>query len=86
MTTKEKDCEFCNSVSPKPIESDGGDCYLCKIIPMPSMNLKTGKLAGKADPPYYALKVTWDDDEYDPLEDFFPIEYCPKCGRKLNAI
>lgn len=75
-------CPFCRDDRPDSLGSDEMDVRITEITPCPAIDLGTGKQADKADPPYYAIGITLDDGGYQ-LEEFIPIRYCPKCGRRL---
>lgn len=76
-------CEFCQG-SFTPIETDSGEAELVQIVPLPALNLTTGKKSEQADPPYHAIYIRWIEDGEDQMFDYIPIKYCPICGRKLD--
>lgn len=79
MKDKEKDCPVCKGTE-VCTEDDLYDVGMVMITPLPAVNLTTGEKEGTVKPPYYALSIGCDDQS----KDYFPIEYCPWCGRKLQ--
>ena len=71
------ECAFCEKRV--PLETDYyGDISLCKMTPLPAIDLMTGEIAKTADPPYWSMEI-----DCDGMEDFIRINYCPICGKKL---
>lgn len=77
---KSEPCEFCRPENPEPMEMDELEAKITQVTPFPAINLDTGEQTQKVDPPYYAIMVTGIDNG---IEEFVPIRYCPKCGRRL---
>lgn len=74
-------CEYC--ASRKTIEDEYGEFEgkIVKITPLPAIDLTTGETEPVANPPYYALFISYDWDEGE--KGSFPIKFCPICGRDL---
>lgn len=72
-------CEFCEGE--KEISTDNGYIISIKsIIPLPSIDLKTGEMF-KPDSPYHAL--AFHDDCYGEGDEV-KISHCPFCGSYLQ--
>lgn len=77
-------CAYCNGSSLIEDEYGAWLCRVTKITPLPEINLTTGEIADKADPPYWVLFLEEDTGEEFGFEQAsFPIKYCPMCGRLL---
>lgn len=75
-------CEFCGDER-KAIDSEIAE--LVEITELPAINLTTGEQEAVTGKQFYAIRVLWVEDGYDTVEDYIPIKYCPKCGRKLQV-
>lgn len=76
----EVDCEYCTGKQ-KPIPTYTNEVEMVKLIPLPAIDLCTGKMDDTADPPFCALRI----ESFDGEEDFIPVRHCPMCGRRLCA-
>jgi len=72
-------CMFCVSGAPFDTLVDG-KAEIARLVPMPAIDLTTGETEKTAGKPFFAIWMRSDDYG----EDFVPIEFCPKCGRKLE--
>lgn len=78
-------CEFCGASKPLEDEYDNYEAKIVRLIPLPPINLTTGKYENELELPYYALFIY---DQYDGRSGeiaSIPIKYCPICGRRLLA-
>lgn len=77
-------CEFCEANKPLEEEYNNYDVKIMRIIPMPPINLTTGKYEDELEPPYYTLDIydSYNDDHFGEIASI-PIKYCPICGRYL---
>ena len=76
-------CEFCEESKPLEDEYDNYEAKIVRLIPLPPINLTTGKYESELELPYYALFIY---DQYDGRSGeiaSIPIKYCPICGRRL---
>lgn len=76
-------CPYCTTDGDrKPIPtSGGGELEVVKIIPMPAIDLTTGKKDDFVDKPFWAMNFIAFEGE---LEEFVRINNCPMCGRALK--
>lgn len=84
QTNRQRFCPFCHYVrghEETMTDDNRYKVWLTKITPLPAIDLTTGEMDKKADPPFYALMM----DGEDAGEDILPIRFCPMCGRKLEA-
>ena len=72
-------CPICNGMN-VCTEDELYDVGMVILTHLPAVNLITGEKIGTGKQPYYALSIGCDDQS----KDYFPIEYCPWCGRKLQ--
>ncbi len=79
-------CQFCSGQGKIEDEYCEWELNCVKLTPLPAINLTTGETDSDADPPFYAMFLRYLDDEEDRSEHgSFPINFCPVCGRQLNA-
>ena len=76
---RSKGCAYCHHQG--TIHGDDfTEIEVVKMIPLPAIDLETGEMEDEADPPYWALRITGDG------EDFAEILFCPMCGRRLEEV
>lgn len=75
-------CPYCTTGDKrKPIPtSGGGELEAVEIIPLPAIDLTTGKKDDFTDKSFWAMNFTAFEGE---LEEWVPIHCCPMCGRTL---
>lgn len=78
-------CKFCSGQGKIEDEYCEWELDCVKMTPLQAINLTTGETAAEADAPYYAMFLRYLDDEDRSEHGSFPINFCPVCGRQLNA-
>lgn len=78
---RNKGCKYCEGGKTFPTDIDG-KASIVKLIPLPAIDLTTGKTEETTDPPFFAIRIKSDAM----TEDFVQICYCPKCGKELKEI
>lgn len=74
------ECDFCEK-RVSILTDYYGAIELCKMTPLPAIDLLSGEIAETADPPYWTMCI-----DCDGMEDFIRINFCPLCGRKLEEV
>ena len=76
-------CDFCRKEhrTERHTEIDGISACIVKIIPLPAINLTTGKTEKTAKEPFYQIRFYDEDME---VEDYLTITHCPMCGEKIK--